>query len=121
MFVSRVADGRKMEPAAVDSIGQGRVWSGENALQIGLVDQLGGLDEAVAAAADLAGLENYRIVKLPELADPLTELLKGGTDNARTWFLRRELGDAWPYYQQINQLKQMRGLYARIPFDMAIR
>jgi len=121
LFVSRVADGRKMEPAAVDSIGQGRVWSGENALQIGLVDQLGGLDEAVAAAADLAGLENYRIVKLPELADPLTELLKGGTDNARTWFLRRELGDAWPYYQQINQLKQMRGLYARIPFDMAIR
>jgi len=121
LFVSRVADGRKMEPAAVDSIGQGRVWSGENALQIGLVDQLGGLDEAVAAAADLAGLENYRIVKLPELADPLTELLKGGADNARTWFLRRELGDAWPYYQQINQLKQMRGLYARIPFDMAIR
>jgi protease-4 len=121
LFVSRVADGRKMETAAVDSIGQGRVWTGENALKIGLVDELGGLDKAIGIAAGIAGLENYRTVKLPELPDPLTELLKGGTDNARTWFLKREMGDAWPYYEQLGRLKNMKGLYARIPYDVVIR
>jgi protease-4 len=121
LFVSRVADGRKMGTAAVDSIGQGRVWTGENALKIGLVDELGGLDKAIGIAAGIAGLENYRTVKLPELPDPLTELLKGGTDNARTWFLKREMGDAWPYYEQLGRLKNMKGLYARIPYDVVIR
>lgn len=121
LFVSRVADGRKMESAAVDSIGQGRVWSGENALNIGLVDELGGLDKAVEMAADLAGLENYRTVSLPELSDPFTEMLKGGSDNARTWFLKRELGEAWIYYDRIAKLRQMNGLYARMPYDVTIR
>ncbi len=120
-FVSRVADGRRMEFAAVDSIGQGRVWSGENALKIGLVDELGGLDQAVKMAASMAGLENYRTVSLPELADPFTEMLKGGTDNARTWFLKKELGDAWKYYDRITRLSTMSGIYARMPYDVTIR
>ncbi len=120
LFVTRVADGRKMAFSAVDSIGQGRVWSGENALQIGLVDELGGLDEAVREAAEMAGLENYRVVKLPELADPFTEMLKGGTDNARTWFLRHELGEAYTHYEQISRLKNMNGIYARLPYDVVI-
>ncbi len=120
LFVSRVADGRKMNTTAVDSIGQGRVWTGENALKIGLVDEMGGLDKAIEIAAGIAGLENYRTVKLPELPDPLMELFKGGTDNARTWFLKQEMGDAWPYYKEISRLKQMKGLYARIPFDIMI-
>lgn len=121
LFVSRVAEGRKMGFAAVDSIGQGRVWSGENALQIGLVDELGGLGQAIEDAAEMAGLENYRTVKLPELKDPFTELLQGGTDNARTWFLRRELGDAWSHYENIARLKNMKGIYARLPYDEIIR
>jgi protease-4 len=110
-----------MEEAAVDSIGQGRVWSGENALQIGLVDELGGLDEAVKKAAEMAGVENYRVVKLPELADPLTELFKSGSDNARAWILRNELGEAYPYYQRLHHLKNMKGIYARLPFEVNIR
>ncbi len=121
IFVSRVADGRGMTASAVDSIGQGRVWSGENALRIGLVDELGGLDKAVALAASLAGLKNCRTVSLPELPDPLTELLKGGTDNARVWFLKKELGTAWNYYDKIARLGGMSGLYARMPFDVTIR
>ncbi len=121
LFVSRVADGRKMSSAAVDSIGQGRVWSGENALGIGLVDELGGLDHAVELAASLANLDNYRIVKLPEMPDPLTQLLKGSTDNARTRFLKKELGPAWTYYEQIRRLGSMNGLYARLPYDIEIR
>jgi protease IV len=121
LFVSRVADGRKMSAAAVDSIGQGRVWTGENALKLGLVDQLGGLDDAVKAAAELAGLKNYRIINLPELTDPFTEFLKGGSHNVRTWFLKKELGDAWQYYNQIQRMSQMKGIYARMPYDVTIR
>ncbi len=121
LFVSRVADGRKMSFAAVDSIGQGRVWSGENAMKIGLVDELGGLNQAVSLAAQLAGLENYRIVKLPELPDPFTELLKGGTNNARNRWLKKELGESWRYYDQIRQLTGMKGIYARMPYDLEIR
>jgi protease-4 len=115
-----VADGRKMSFASVDSIGQGRVWTGENALKIGLIDQLGGLDDAVKLAAKMAGLDKYRIVKLPELPDPLTELLKGGTGNVRNWFMKRELGDAWKYYEQAKKLGQMKGVYARLLFDLEI-
>ncbi len=121
LFVSRVADGRKMSRAAVDSIGQGRVWTGENALKIGLVDQWGGLSDAVKAAAEMAGIEDYRIVYLPELTDPFTELLKGGTHNVRIWFMKKELGDNWKYFEQLQRISRMKGIYARIPFDIEVR
>jgi len=120
LFVSHVADGRKMDWTEVDAIGQGRVWTGENALKIGLVDQLGGLEDAVKLAAEMAGIEHYRIVKLPELPDPLTELLKGQTVDIRTWFLKRELGENWKYFEQVQKLQRMKGLYARLPYDPKI-
>jgi protease-4 len=120
LFVSRVAEGRKMEYSAVDAIGQGRVWSGENALKIGLVDTLGGLDVAVGEAARMAGMDHYRIISLPEISDPFTMLMKGGSRNVRTWFLRNELGEAWPIYEQVKKLSGMKGLYARMPYDIKI-
>jgi protease IV len=120
LFVSRVADGRKMDFAAVDAIGQGRVWSGENALKIGLVDQLGGLDDAVKEAVKIAGLEHYKLINLPELTDPFTMFMKGGTNNIRTWFLKKELGETYPYYDQVKRFSQMKGLYARMPYDIVI-
>jgi protease-4 len=121
LFVSRVADGRKMELSAVDAIGQGRVWSGENALKIGLVDTLGGLDVAVSEAARMAGIDHYRIVSLPEMVDPFTMLMKGGSRNVRTWFLRNELGEAWPLYEQVKKVSGMKGLYTRMPYDIQIK
>jgi protease-4 len=120
LFVSHVAEGRKMERTEVDAIGQGRVWTGENALEIGLVDQLGGLEDAVKLAAEMAGIEQYRIVKLPELPDPLTELLKGQTIDISTWFLKKELGENWKYFEHVQKLQQMKGLYARLPYDPEI-
>jgi protease IV len=121
LFVSRVADGRKMNFAAVDAIGQGRVWSGENALKIGLVDTLGGLDVAVKEAAKMAGLDHYKLVSLPEQIDPFTLLFKSGTNNVRTWFLKKELGEAYQYYDQLQRFTQMKGLYARMPYDIKIQ
>ena len=121
VFVTRVADGRRMNKTQVDEIGQGRVWSGLNALEIGLVDELGGLEDAVKRAAEMAGIENYRTVALPELPDPFQELLKGGTNNIRLRFLKNEMGDNWKYYDYLKKAGSMNGIYARIPYEISIR
>jgi protease-4 len=86
-----------------------------------LVDQLGGLDDAIKTAAEMAGLKEYRVVKLPELTDPFTEMLKGGSHNVRAWVLKKELGNAWEYFDNINRLSRMDGIYARMPFNVYIR
>ncbi len=88
-FISHVAEGRHMTKAQVDSIAQGRVWSGENAKEIGLVDEFGGLDVAIKRAAEKAGLEDYRTVSLPELPDPIQELFKSGASNVRATVIEK--------------------------------
>ena len=121
VFLERVAEGRNMTKEAVDEIGQGRVWSGENAVSIGLVDELGGLDRAIKLAADLAGLENYRTVDLPALPDPIQELLRGGTDNIRARILKNALGESARYYELIEKATGFNGVVARLPYDIDIR
>jgi protease-4 len=74
-FVNRVATGRKMKSESVDSIGQGRVWSGSSAMKIGLVDEMGGLKDAIAGAAKLANISSFSIRELPVLEDPYTRIL----------------------------------------------
>jgi protease IV len=121
VFLDRVADGRRMEKSAIDEIGQGRVWSGENALEIGLVDELGGLDKAIKLAAEMAELEKYRIVDLPAMADPFQELLKGGADNVRARIFKSFAGESARYYEILNRSAGMNGIYARIPYDIVVR
>ncbi|MDE7357722.1 MAG: S49 family peptidase [Bacteroidales bacterium] len=97
-FVSKVAAGRGMTWAQVDSIGQGRVWSGTNALQIGLVDSLGGLEDALAYAASLAGLENYTTVEYPKEKDFMTQLMEMFSAKAAAKMKMRmaeEMGTEW--------------------------
>lgn len=119
-FISHVAEGRKMSKAQVDSIGQGRVWSGENAKQIGLVDDFGGLKEAIAMAAEIEGLDEFRTVDLPALSDPFEELFKMGTDNIRARFIRNELGEKYHYYEYLKKMAGFNGIYARLPYDINI-
>jgi protease-4 len=119
-FISHVAEGRKMSKAQVDSIGQGRVWSGENAKQIGLVDDFGGLKEAIAMAAEIEGLDEYRTVALPTLPDPFEELFKVGTDNIRARFIKNELGENYRYYEYLKKMAGFNGIYARLPYDISI-
>jgi protease IV len=121
VFLERVADGRNMTKEAVDEIGQGRVWTGENALEIGLVDELGGLDRAVKLAAELAELENYRTVDLPALTDPFQELLKGGSDNVRARIRKSILGESAKYYELVERAGKMNGVYALLPYNIDIR
>jgi len=119
-FVSHVAEGRRMSVAQIDSIGQGRVWSGENAKEIGLIDDFGGLKEAIALAAEIEGLEEYRTVSLPSLPDPFEELFKMGSDNIRARFLKNELGDKYRYYEYFKKATGMNGVYARMPYEIFV-
>jgi protease-4 len=119
-FVSHVAEGRRMSAAQIDSIGQGRVWSGENAKNIGLIDDIGGLKDAIALAAEIEGLEEYRTVSLPSLPDPFEELFKMGTDNIRVRILKNELGEKYRYYEYFKKMSGMNGVYARMPYDIFI-
>ena len=119
-FISHVAEGRGMTKEQVDEIGQGRVWSGENAKEIGLIDEFGGLQDAINMAAEMEGLENYRTVSLPFLPDPFEELFKTSSDNIRARFLKNELGEKYRYYEYFKKASQMNGIYARIPYDISV-
>jgi protease-4 len=118
VFTGHVAEGRNMTQDAVDNIGQGRVWSGAEGLNIGLVDNIGGLKEAIQVAATLANLEDYRITSLPEVKDPFTKImdeLKGTPSDAR---LQKELGAFFPLFKEIRTLTEMEGPQTRLPFIM---
>lgn len=119
-FISHVAEGRNMTKEAVDEIGQGRVWSGELAKGIGLVDEFGGLKDAIALAAEMEGLENYRTVSLPTLPNPFEELFKMGGNNVRARFLKNELGEKYRYYEYFKKATEMNGIYARLPYDIYV-
>jgi len=120
IFISHVAEGRGMTKEQVDEIGQGRVWSGENAKEIGLVDEFGGLKDAINLAAEMEGLEDYRTVDLPALSSPFEEFFKTGSDNVRVWFLKQELGEKYRYYEYFKTASQLNGIYARMPYDINI-
>ena len=118
VFVGHVAEGRGMSVEAVDNIGQGRVWTGTEGLNNGLVDNIGGLKEAIQVAANLANLEDYRIKSLPELKDPFTKLMdeiKGNPSDSR---LQKELGAFFPLFMEVKALTEMEGVQARLPFIM---
>ncbi|MBP5664439.1 MAG: signal peptide peptidase SppA [Bacteroidales bacterium] len=121
VFTQRVADGRGMEQSAVDEIGQGRVWAGADALKIGLVDALGNIDDAVAKAAELAKLENYKISYYPKKKDFWTRLMeKSSNDNNVQAFIKQELGDQYYIYQGLNQIKRAEGVQAMMPMQIRI-
>jgi protease-4 len=119
-FVSKVSEGRKMRNSAVDSIGQGRVWSGKSAIGIGLVDETGGLDDAIAGAAKLAGIEKFAIKEFPVIEDPYSKLLTGLSAEMRAKVIDRELGEYAKYYNEIRELAALSGIQARLPYFIEI-
>jgi protease IV len=120
-FTTHVSEGRKMTVAQVDSIGQGRVWSGIDAKRIGLVDEFGGLNDAIKEAARLAKLKTYRTQELPEQKDTFQQLMETfAGDNARV-SLRNELGAAYPYYKYLSRMSRMQGIQALMPYEFDIK
>jgi protease-4 len=120
-FINRVAEGRKMTEAQVDSIAQGRVWSGVDAKKIGLVDELGGLDKAIAIAAKKAKLDEYRTVELPNLKDPFEEIFSSLSNQASIYFMKKELGQNYIQYQEVKKAIQYQGIQTRMPFEVKIQ
>lgn len=115
-FLSRVSEGRNMTLSDVDAIGGGRVWSGENALENGLIDMYGGLQDAIEVAAGMAGLEKYRVQELPRLENPLDVFLRELTENTKSNIAMRELGEYYRYFETIDNIKNYFGIQARIPY-----
>jgi len=120
-FISRVAEGRKMQKTAVDEIGQGRVWAAVNAREIKLIDAYGGLTDAIELAKKMANLDKYRIVNLPKLKDPIEELIKEFSGSAKAGFMKDELGENYKYYEQLRGSLSQKGVQARMPYDIDIR
>ncbi|MFD1165660.1 signal peptide peptidase SppA [Sphingobacterium daejeonense] len=120
VFLKRVADGRKIDVAQVDSIGQGRVWTGEQAVKLKLVDRVGTLDQAIAAAAKKANLENYRISEYPRAKDPFESIWSTSKDKIKLWLLEDELGDYAKYLSEMKRISQQSGIQARIPYLVEI-
>ncbi len=120
-FVNRVAEGRKMTFEQVDAIAQGRVWSGKEALDKGLVDELGGLEDAIVCAAELAGVEKYKTRNYPSYKKDFEDYFKSPLMSMKTKMLKEELGDAYDWYNQFKQLSKKEGVQARLPFIVNIK
>lgn len=124
LFRKRVADGRKLPVDAVEKVAQGHVWLGQDALKIKLVDQLGGLDEAVKKAAELAKVEDYYTDSYPAKADFMDTLLKASGeagDNYLNSQLRATLGEYYEPFMLMKKLDKQNAIQARVPFYFNIK
>jgi len=119
-FITKVAAGRGMTKAEIDAIGQGRVWVGNDALEIGLVDEIGGLNRAIDIAQEMAKLENFELETYPIRKDPVEQFIEELTGNLETRFMKAKLGDNYKYYQKMEDVTKNTGIMARIPFDIEV-
>lgn len=123
VFVKRVADGRKMSVEQVDAIAQGRVWSGTEALKIGLVDKIGGMDAALKSAAKLANIGKYKVRNYPEYDKEFADMFAGGLISTyKGNVLKDEIGEEnYLLVEKLKQLKDRQGVQAMLPFDITIK
>jgi protease-4 len=121
-FTSRVASGRNKSISYIDSIGQGRIWSGQRALELGLVDRIGGVQDAVDCAAKMAKLKTYRLREYPEPENFLDLLLNNYTQTVKAKTIREDLGEQGAkWYQTMSDYQSMSGVpQARLPFEFSL-
>lgn len=120
-FLSRVVNGRGLDSMYVDSIGQGRVWTGSRAVELGLVDALGNLDDALSIAADKAGVEEYRLVEYPEFDDPIKKLIEELTGSQVKNELRgTPLEKSYDIYQKSKDMVKNQGVLMRMEYEIEL-
>lgn len=119
-FLKRVADGRHVAVAHVDSVGQGRVWTGSQALELGLVDKIGNTKSAIQAAASKAGLKSYKVAEYPTKDESFLSILSGSKDQIRAWLFAEEFGDFKQYILDVKKTLQQSGVQARMPYSIEI-
>jgi protease-4 len=120
-FLKRVSDGRGMSRDDVHAIAQGRVWVGTKAKDIGLVDKIGGIEDAIAAAARIAELDEYRTSEFPVMPDPIQDFINELTgqnddDAIRGRVLQKELGEHYKLYKHFKEVMSSKGVQARMPW-----
>lgn len=115
-FITKVAEGRHMDKNMIDSIGQGRVWTGMDALRIGLVDRLGSLQDAIDAAARMAKLKEYQLKILPKQKEPFEELMKSLKEDGETYMAKQQLGEYYTWFNQLKHMNRMKGVQARMSY-----
>ena len=121
-FTAKAAQSRGMDQDKLKTLASGRVWSGMEAKQNGLVDELGGLDRAIAVAASAAGLEEgYRVYYTPKPESFLEQMLESFGADMQTRFAKAKLGSLYPYVQYLDKAVQMEGVNARLPYDIEIQ
>ncbi len=124
-FLDRVAQGRNITIAEADSMAQGRVWSGVDAKRIGLIDELGNLEDAIAEAAKMAELEDFGIRKYPKYKSGIERFMEdfgGATSQAKQGLIEREIGmEAYSILKEIKLAMQQKGVQARMPFVLDIK
>ena len=119
-FVQKVADGRGTSYEMIDSIGRGRVWTGGDALENGLVDEIGGLEDAIAYAAEMAELSDYDILELPKKSDPFEKFMKDFGGSMKAQVVEWVLGDEVKWLKKIDEIKKMEGIQSRMLYDIRV-
>ncbi len=123
-FLQKVATGRHKTRDQIHEIAQGRVWPGTKAKEIGLVDEIGGMDRALAAAAKLAGVDKYRTTEFPRTLTGIEQLVdrftkgKDSDDGIKAMIIRSELGDMYPMYKHLRDMQRNKGIQARLPYEL---
>ncbi len=120
-FTSKAAEGRGMAIDELLAVASGRVWSGAQAVENGLVDELGGLDDAVKKAAEMAEIEEYRVVVFPPKVDFIEELINSLNEDISVRIAKAQLGELYPIMENIKAIKEYEGAQARMPFELRIR
>jgi protease-4 len=121
LFVQRCAEGRGMTTEAIEKIAEGRVWTGAAAKELGLVDELGGLEKAVDIAAEKAGVESYSIISYPSESNFLSTLMNEGKEDYINGKMVDALGEYYHYLRFVENVKNMDHIQARMPFELRIR
>ena len=119
-FITKVGEGRKMTKEQVDSIGQGRVWTGIDAKRIGLVDELGGIDKAIEIAKDLAKISDYKTTAFPKQKDPIEQFIMELTGETEAKILQMYLGENYKYYQKVQALTTQSVYMSRMPYEIEV-
>jgi protease-4 len=120
-FLTRVADGRKKTKAQIDSVGGGHVWIGTDAVKIGLADRLGSFNDAIKSAAKKAKLSDYKVVEYPEKIDPFKSFLTNAKDNINTYYTKKELGENYLLYKQMQKAITNSGIQAKMDYELTIK
>ena len=121
LFVKRCADGRGMSVEAIEKIAEGRVWTGATAKELGLVDELGGLDKAIEIATQKAEVEAYSLLTYPSKESFFSSLMNEGKNNYIEGQLMETLGESYSSIKFIQSVKDMDRIQARMPFDLRIQ